>query len=233
MDKQLALPLLLGLLALPATVRAEEPPPQKDPSALRVALDLGGTWGALKHPATTLPPTAFGLERSASDRDSAARISLGVRLALSQFFNVENFWESNVLDWYFAGDLRVLSIRVGVEKELGLSRWFALGLGVHGAAGEVSIGTGQTTFNAPPPGSGPGPDTIEELRAGEWLFGLGGSASLLILTASPVYVRLQAGYTQYLSKADHFETQGRDYTPEGFSVSLSGPSASVSVGVRL
>jgi hypothetical protein len=234
LDRLLALPLLLGLLALPAAVRAEEPPLPKTPSALKVALDLGGTLGALKHPAAILPPTAFSSERTASDRDSAPRVTFGVRLALSQFFDVGSLWESNVLDWYLAGDLRVLSIRVGVEKEIGLSRWFALGLGVHGAAGEVSIGTGETVFNAPPtPGSGPGPDTIEELRAGKWLFGLGGSASLLILTASPVYVRLQAGYTQYLGKADHFETRGKDYTPEGFAVSLSGPSASVSVGVRL
>lgn len=235
MDRHLALPLLLCVLVLPVAVRAEEPPPPKAPSALRVALDLGGTLGALKHPATLLPPTAFGIERSAPDRDSAPRVTFGVRLALSQFFDVGSLWESNVLDWYLAGDLRVLSIRVGVEKELGLSRWFALGLGVHGAAGEVSIGTGETTLNAPPaPGGGPGRDPIvEELRAGQWLFGLGGSASLLILTASPVYVRLQAGYTQYLSKADHFEARGKDYTPEGFSVSLSGPSASFSMGVRL
>jgi hypothetical protein len=230
----LILPLLAGLLGFPAAVRAEEPPPPRAPSALRVALDIGGTMGALKHPAAALPPTPFGLARTASARDSAARATFGVRLALSQFFDVGSLWESNVLDWYLAGDLRVLSIRVGVEKELGLSRWFALGLGVHGAAGEVSIGTGDTATNAPPaPGSGPGPDTIEELRAGEWLFGLGGSASLLILTASPVYFRLQGGYTQYLGKADHFETRGKDYTPQGFSVSLSGPSASISAGVRL
>jgi hypothetical protein len=230
----LTLPLLAGLLGFPAAVRAEEPPPQSTSSMLRVALDFGGTLGTLKHPAAVLPPTAFGTQRIASTRDSANRLTLGVRLALSQFFNVRSLWESNILDWYLAGDLRVLSIRMGVEKELGLSRWFALGLGVHGAAGEVSIGTGDTASNAPPgPGSGPGPDTIEELRAGEWLFGLGGSASVLILTASPVYFRLQGGYTQYLGKANHFETRGKDYTPQGFSVSLSGPSASVSVGVRL
>lgn len=231
----LALSLLLGVLGIPAAVRAQEPPPPpKDPSALTVALDLGGTLGALRHPATSLPPTAFGTPRSASDRNSAARATFGVRLALSQFFDVQSLWQSNVLDWYLAGDLRVLSMRVGVEKELGLSRRFALGLGVHGAAGEVSIGTGQTVLNAPPPPqSGPGPDTIEELRAGKWLFGVGGTASLLILTNSPVYVRLQGGYTQYFGKADHFETQDKDYTPQGFSVSLSGPSASASVGVRL
>lgn len=230
----LTLPLLAGLLGFPAAVRAEEPPPPSAPSMLRVALDFGGTLGALKHPAAVLPPTVIGTERTASSRDSATRLTLGVRLALSQFFDVGSLWESNVLDWYLAGDLRVLSMRVGVEKELGLSRWFALGLGVHGAAGEVSIGTGDMASNAPPaPGSGPGPDTTEELRAGKWLFGLGGSASLLILTASPVYFRLQGGYTQYLSKADHFETRDKDYTPQGFSVSLSGPSASVSVGVRL
>jgi hypothetical protein len=230
----LTLPLLAGLLGFPAAVRAEEPPPPSTPSMLRVALDFGGTLGALKHPAAVLPPSAIGTDRTASARDSANRLTFGVRLALSQFFNVGSLWESNVLDWYLAGDLRVLSIRVGVEKELGLSRWFALGLGVHGAAGEVSIGTGETAFNAPPaPGSGPGPDTAEELRAGEWLFGLGGTASLLILTGSPVYFRLQGGYTQYLGKADHFETHGRDYRPRDFSVSLSGPSASVAVGVRL
>jgi hypothetical protein len=230
----LTLPLLAGLLGFPATAWAEEPPPPSPPSMLRVALDFGGTMGALKHPAAILPPTAFGTSRTASTRDSAARLTLGVRLALSQFFDVRSLWVSNVLDWYLAGDLRVLSIRMGVEKELGLSRWFALGLGVHGAAGEVSIGTGEIAPNGPPaPGSGPGPDTIEELRAGEWLFGLGGSASLLILTASPVYFRLQGGYTQYLGKADHFETRGKDHTPQGFSVSLSGPSASISVGVRL
>lgn len=201
---------------------------------LRVALDFGGTMGALKHPAAALPTPTFSINRAVPERDSAARVTFGVRLALSQFFDVGSLWASNVLDWYLAGDLRVLSIRVGLEKELGLSRWFALGLGVHGAAGEVTIGTGEAALNAPPaPGSGPGPDGIEELRAGEWLFGLGASASLLILTGSPVYFRLQGGYTQYLGKADHFETRNKDYRPGDFSVSLSGPSASVSVGVRL
>lgn len=230
----LALPLLAGLLGFPMAARAEEPSPPSAPSMLRVALDFGGTLGVLKHPAAVLPSPTFSIERRVPERDSATRFNLGVRLALSQFFDVENLWESNVLDWYLAGDLRVLSIRLGVEKELGLSRWFALGLGVHGAAGEVSIGTGETSLNAPPaPGSGPGPDGIEELRAGRWLFGLGGSASLLILTTGPVYFRLQGGYTQYLGKADHFETRSKDYTPQGFSVSLSGPSASASIGVRL
>ena len=231
----LTLPLLAGLLGFPAAVRAEDPaPPSAPPSMLRVALDFGGTMGPLKHPAAAFPSPTSSIERGVPERNSAARVTFGVRLALSQFFDVGSLWESNVLDWYLAGDLRVMSIRVGLEKELELSRWFALGLGVHGAAGEVTISTGETAFNAPPtPGSGPGPDTIEELRAGEWLFGLGGSASLLILTGSPVYFRLQGGYTQYLGKADHFETRGKDYRPQGFSASLSGPSASFSVGVRL
>ncbi|HVG63641.1 MAG TPA: hypothetical protein VNA24_34060 [Hyalangium sp.] len=230
----LTLPLLLGFVGFPTAVRAEEPPPPSAPSMLRVALDFGGTLGALKHPAAALPSPVFSIERNVPERDSAARVTFGVRLALSQFFDVGSLWETNVLDWYLAGDLRVLSIRVGLEKELGLSRRFALGLGVHGAAGEVTIGTAEAVLNAPPaPGSGPGIDGIEELRAGEWLFGLGASASLLILTDTPVYFRLQGCYTQYLGKADRFETQGKDYRPGGFSVSLSGPSANVSIGVRL
>src|SRR5690606_19120930 len=106
----LTLPLLLGFLGSPAAVRAEQPPPPSPPSALRVALDIGGTLGVLKHPAAVLPPTPFGIERSASTRDSAARATFGVRLALSQFFDVGSLWESNVLDWYLAGDVRVLSI---------------------------------------------------------------------------------------------------------------------------
>ncbi|HYH98902.1 hypothetical protein [Hyalangium sp.] len=227
-------PLLLGLLALPAKARAEEPPPPKDSSPLKVDLDLGGSRGALEHPATTLPPNPIGLQRTASDRASATRLSLGARLALSQFFNVRSLWQTNVLDWYLTGDLRIFSLRVGVEKELALSRRVALGLGVHGAAAEASFGTGETVFNAPSiPDTGPAPDSVQELRASQWLFGLGGNVSLLFLTGSPLYVRLQAGFTQYLSKANHFETRGRDYTPEGFSVSLSGPSAGLSVGVRL
>src|SRR5689334_3261620 len=111
--------------------RAEEPPPPKDPSGLKVAVDLGGTLSALKHPAAVLPSPEFSIERTVPERDSAARVTIGARLALSQFFDVGSLWAGSVLDWYLAGDLRVLSVRVGVEKELGLSRWFALGLGVH------------------------------------------------------------------------------------------------------
>ncbi len=228
----LSLALLLGLTALPAVARAEDPP--QDTSSLKVALDLGGTLGALRHPASPLPPTPLGFPRSTPEQSSAGRVTFGVQLALSQFFNVQNLWESNAVDWYFAGDLRVFSLRVGLEKELPLSRWFTLGLAAHGAAAEASIGTGETSFTAPSiPDSGPSPDSVSELRANQWLFGLGGTASLLVLTDSPVYVRLHAGYTQYFAKARHFQTRGKDYTPEGFSVSLSGPSGGVSVGVRL
>lgn len=229
----LSLALLLGLAALPTAVRAEEPPPQ-DSSSLKLALDLGGALGRMNHPASMLPPTPLGLPRSTSERDSAGRVTFGVQLALSQFFDVENLWESNALDWYLVGGVRVFSVRLGMEKELPLSRRFSLGLAVHGAAAEASIGTGETSFNAPPiPDTGPGPDAVAELRANQWLFGLGGTASLLVLTNSPVYFRLHAGYTQYFDKARHFESRGKDYTPEGFAVSLSGPSGGVSVGVRL
>jgi hypothetical protein len=228
----LSLILLVGLTALPAMAQAEDPP--QDTPSLKVALDLGGTLGRMNHPASPLPPTPLGLPRSTPEQNSAGRVTFGVQLALSQFFNVENLWESNALDWYLAGDLRVFSLRVGMEKEIPLSQRFALGLAAHGAVAEASIGTGETTFNAPSiPDSGPTADGVSELRANQWLFGLGGTASLLVLTGSPVYFRLHAGYTQYFDKARHFEMRGKDYTPEGFSVSLSGPSGGVSVGVRL
>jgi hypothetical protein len=226
--------LLVGLTTLPSAAVAQEPPPPPEDFPAKVALDFGGTLGALRHPAASLPPSPIGIPRSTPDQASAARMTFGVALALGQFFPVENLWESNSLDWYFAGDLRVFSVRLGLEKELPLSRRFSLGLAVHGAVAEASIGTGETVFNAPSiPDSGPGPDSVDELRANQWLFGVGASASLLILTNSPIYFRLQAGYTQYLDKAHHFETRGKDYTPEGFSMSLSGPLGGVSAGVRL
>jgi hypothetical protein len=226
--------LLLGALLLPAMARAEDAPPPMDTSSSKVALDLGGTLGALRHPATELPPTTLGLRRTTSDRDSATRVTFGTRLALSQFFNVDSVWESNVLDWYLAGNLRIFSVRVGVEKELALSRRFALGLGLHGAAAEASFGTGETFTNSPEfPNEGPGPDTVGELRANQWLFGMGATASLLVLTRGPLFLRLQSGYTWYPSKAQHFTARHKDYTPEGFSVTLSGPFAGASVGVRL
>jgi hypothetical protein len=228
----LSLPLLLNLVALPALASAEDAP--QDTSSLKVALDLGGTLGAMHHPFSALPATPLGLSRSAPQRNAAGRVTFGVAFALSQFLDVENLWESNALDWYLSGNLRVFSLRVGLEKELPLSRRFALGLAAHGAAAEASIGTGETSFNAPPiPDTGPGPDAVAELRADQWLFGLGGTASLLVLTGGPVYFRFHAGYTQYFDKAHHFRTQGKDYTPEGFSVSLSGPSGGLAMGVRL
>ena len=229
--------LLLGLMGLPAVALAEDAPP--DPSALKVALDLGGTVGPMRHPASTLPPSPLGDDRYTPARESAARVTVGAQVALSQFFNVSNLWESNTLDWYLAGKLRAFSLRMGLEKEFPLSRRFSLGLAAHGAAAEVSMGTSESTFVDAPnesptnPDSLPPADAVGELRAHQWLYGLGGTVSLLVLTDSPVYFRLQAGYIQYFDKAQRFELRGRDVTPVGFAVSLSGPSGGLSVGVRM
>ncbi|WP_224247631.1 hypothetical protein [Hyalangium gracile] len=224
--------LLLSLTALPTVARAEEP--EQTSAPLRVALDVGGTLAAMRHPAAPLPPSPVGFPRFSSDRDTAARATFGVHVALSQFFDVENLWESNALDWYFSKDVQVFSLRFGLEKELPLSRRFSLGLAVHAAAAEASIGAGETSFGAPPiPDTGPAPDSITEVRAFQWLFGASGTVSLLVLTNSPVYFRLQAGYIRYFQQARHFEFRGRDLTPGGFSVSLSGPTGGVSMGFRL
>jgi hypothetical protein len=219
------------LLGLPAVARAEEPP--QEPASLKVALDLGGMVGALHHPAAALPPDLLGQPRSMSQRNSAARASFGVQLAMSQFVHADNLWETNSMDWYLSGPLHVLAFRMGLEKEVPLSQTFSLGIGAHATAADTSIGTGQTTYEPSIPDAHTGPDAVTELRADKWLFGLGGTVSLLVLTHSPVYMRFQAGYTQYLDKARRFATQGKDYTPEGFSASLSGPSGGVSLGVRL
>jgi hypothetical protein len=229
----LTLALLSGLASLPAMAQ-EEPPPPRERSPV-VALDLGGTLGALRHPAAVLPPTPNGLPRSLSSRGGAvARVTFGANLALSQFLNVEDLWETNVLDWYIAGDLRIFSLRVGVEQEIPLSRRFALALTVQGAAAEVSMGTGQLVSNAPPPVDEPlGPDTVEELRATRWLFGASGAVSLIVFARGPLYLRTHVGYTQYIGKADRLEAQGQNFAPTGFSVQLSGPSAGVALGVRL
>jgi hypothetical protein len=229
--------VLLCLAMLPVVALAEDAPP--DTSPLKVALELGGSLGTLRHPASTLPPSPLGDDRYTPARESAPRVTVGTQLALSQFFHVRDLWASNTLDWYFAGKLRVFSLRVGLEKELPLSRRFALGLAAHGATAEVSMGTSETTFVSAPnespmnPDSTPPPDAVGELRANQWIFGLGGTVSLLMLTDGPVYFRLQAGYTRYFDKAQHFELRGRDFTPVGFEVSLSGLSGGVSVGVRL
>lgn len=229
--------LLLGLVGLPAVALAEDGPP--DASSLKVGLELGGSLGPMRHPASALPPSPLGDSRYAPARDLVGRVTVGTQLSLSQFFNVSSLWENNTLDWYLAGKLRVFSFRVGLEKELPLSPRFSLGLAAHGAGAEVSMGTGETTFVPAPnespssPDSSPSSEAVGELRAHEWLFGLGGTVSLLMLTDSPIYFRLQAGYTQYFDKAQHFEVHGKDFTPVGFAVSLSGPSGGLSVGVRL
>ncbi len=223
---------ILGLMLLPMVASAEEPP--KDRSALIVALALGGSVGPLQHPASPLPPTLGGVPREVPERDVATRVSSNVQLALSQFFDVRDLWFTGLLDWYLSGDLRALSLRVGAERQFALSSALALGVGAYGATAEVSMGTGELTFFEPQtPGGGGFNATPGELRASQWRFGLGGTVSLLLLTRSPVYARLQAGYTQYFDEADHFEERGKDYTPEGFSVSLSGPSVGLFVGIRL
>src|SRR4051812_37135417 len=108
----LSLTLVLGLATLPAVARAEDPPVQdSDSPPLKLALDLGGALGRMNHPAALLPPTPVGVPRSTSGRDSAGRVTFGIQLALSQFFNVENLWESNALDWYLVGGVRVFSLR--------------------------------------------------------------------------------------------------------------------------
>jgi hypothetical protein len=229
--------LLLGLGMLPAVALAENISP--DTPSLKLALDLGGTVGPMRHPASTLPPSPLGDDRYTPARKSAARVTVGTQVALSQFFNVSNLWETNTLDWYLAGRLRAFSLRIGLEKEVPLSPRFSLGLAAHGAAAEVSMGTSETTFVDAPnesptnPDSTPPANAVGELRAHQWLYGLGGTVSLLVLTDSPVYFRLQAGYLQYFDKAQHFELHGKDITPVGFAVSLSGPSGGLSVGVRL
>jgi hypothetical protein len=66
------LPLLLGLSSLPAMAQEEPPPPQG--RSLVVALELGGTLGALRHPAAVLPPTPNGFPRSLASRSAAQYI---------------------------------------------------------------------------------------------------------------------------------------------------------------
>lgn len=232
---QVAWSLVLGLLVLAAPAHAEEVGEVVDTrKSPLLALDFNGSMATLQHPAAPLPANPAGFARSAPDREATTRVTLGVHLSLSQFLAVRELWQTTTLDWYLAGNLRALSLRLGGEKLLPLSEHFSLGLGLHGAAAEVSLGTGEIASDAPSrPGAPPGPDPSEELRANQWLFGLGGTVSLVFLTESPFFARLQGGYTQYTQKARHFEALGRDFTPEGFSVSLSGPSAGISVGLRL
>src|SRR3954454_8382483 len=100
--------LLLGLTVLPAVALAEDAP--LDTSPLKVALELGGSVGTLRHPASSLPPSPLGDSRYAPAQELAARVTVGTQLALSQFFNVSNLWAGNTLDWYLSGRLRVFSL---------------------------------------------------------------------------------------------------------------------------
>ncbi|MDY7230267.1 hypothetical protein [Hyalangium rubrum] len=226
-----ALALLPLCLLLSGVAWAEEPP--EEPATPKVALDFGATLSGLRHPAATLPPSPGGFPRSVPDRDAAARLTFGVQLALSQFFpSLDDLWQTNLLDWYLSGGLQIFSLRIGGEQQLALSRWLALGLGVHGAVAEVSIGTGEFAGGVPPTSGDP--TDIDELRASQWLFGAGGTVSLLLLTRNVFFARLQAGYTVYLPvKARNLEAPSKDFTPPGFSVSLGGPSIGAFVGIRL
>lgn len=225
--------LLLSLgLCLPATAAAQAQPGDEGwHRPPQLAVELGGSWSRMVHPSTYVP-TSRDLVRTVDARNGAMRLSGGLHFNILRGSDRNDLWWTNGVDWYLSGgDIEVLAFRPGLEKRFSLSRRLTLGVSAFGSAAEVAVPTGRMTTQQPDPGGAPQFEpNYYEAKAKKWVFGGGAAGALHLHFGRFLYTRVQAGYTQYVKKAEGFQVSS---DLEGFSVSLSGPWAGALVGVNL
>jgi hypothetical protein len=228
--------LLCLLFTLPSWAQ------QLDASARDVpilAIEVSGSWARMAYPEAVL----FRDEArdtplvSVARRASVPRVSVGANFNLERLVGVAGLWETNAMDWHLAGKVEAFVLRAGLEKRFLLSQRLQLSLGVFGGAADVSVATGRYNYSEVPEGTTPPPFVLgferTELRAHQWLPGVGATMALHVPFGSRVYARAQAGYSLYFQQARRFVLGADTYTFPDFAVSLSGPQAGLLLGVHI